>query len=584
VTSTGDPTDATGRTAQPGTLERMSHLFVRTLREDPADAEVPSHRLLVRGGYVRRVASGLWSWLPLGMAVLHKVERVVREEMAAIGAQEVHFPALLPREPYEVSGRWSDYGAELFRLTDRRDAQLLLGPTHEEFFTLLVKDIYTSWKDLPAILFQIQAKYRDEPRPRSGILRSREFLMKDSYSFDLDAAGLQAAYDAHRAAYQRIFTRLGLDYRIVRAHSGAMGGSASEEFLAPAAVGEDTFVYADGGDYAANVEAADRRVDTPVDPTVGPAELVATPGAATIESVCALLGVDPRTSLKSMVYAVDGAPVVVLVRGDREVLADRLADALAPAVVELADEGVFALHPALVKGYIGPQGLQEQGIRVFADVDVVPGSAWVVGGNAVDTHLVRAVAGRDFTVDDTVDCATVVGGDLDPLDGLPLRVGRGIELGHIFQLGQKYAAALGLEVAGPDGRPVTVTMGSYGVGVSRAVAAVVEQNHDDRGISWPRGLAPYDVHVLAVGKAGQVEAAEALCAELCAHGFDVLLDDRGLSAGVAFKDAELIGMPTVLVVGKGLAAGLVEVKDRRTGEREDVGLDAAAVARLLRQR
>jgi len=557
----------------------MSHLFLRTLREDPADAEVPSHRLLVRGGYVRRVASGLWSWLPLGMAVLRKVEQIVHTEMRAIGAQEVHFPALLPREPYEISGRWTDYGPELFRLTDRRDAQMLLGPTHEEFFTLMVKDLYTSWKDLPAILYQVQTKYRDEPRPRSGILRSREFLMKDSYSFDLDAAALQAAYDAHRGAYERVFTRLGLDFRVVRAHSGAMGGSASEEFLAPAEVGEDTFVYTDEGSYAANVEAAHHRVDTPVPAEVAPAELVPTPGAATIESVCAMLGADPRASLKSMVYAVEGAPVVVLVRGDREVLTDRLAAALAPATVELAAEGVFALHPALVKGYIGPQGLQEQGIRVLADVDVVPGSAWIVGGNAADTHLVRAVAGRDFTVDQVLDCATVVAGDLDPDEGCPLQVGRGIELGHIFQLGQKYAAALGLEVAGPDGRPVTVTMGSYGIGVSRAVAAVVEQNHDDRGIVWPAELAPYDVHVVAVGRAGQLEAAEALCVELAAAGFDVLLDDRGLSAGVAFTDAELLGMPTMLVVGKGLAGGVVEVKDRRSGEREDV-LVGAVVARL----
>ncbi len=556
-----------------GSVERMSHLFVRTLRDDPADAEVASHRLLVRAGYVRRVASGIWSWLPLGMAVLHHVERVVHEEMRSIGGQEVHFPALLPQEPYETTGRLEDYGAELFRLTDRRGAPMVLGPTHEEFFTLMVKDLYTSWKDLPAILYQVQTKYRDEPRPRSGILRGREFLMKDSYSFDLDQAGLQAAYDAHRGAYQRIFTRLGLDYRIVQAHSGAMGGSASEEFLAPAEVGEDTFVYTEGGSYAANVEAA-RRTPTSVavQPQPAPAETVPTPGSATIEAVCAALGASAQESLKSMVVTVDGAPALVLVRGDRELLLDRLAAALAPAAVELADDAVFAAHPHLTKGFIGPQGQQALGVPVYADIDVVDGSAWVVGANSVDAHLSGAVAGRDFSVDRLLDVASVVEGDLDPVDGLPMRVGRGLEMGHIFQLGQKYAAALGLAVAGPDGRPVTVTMGSYGVGVSRAVAAIVEQHHDERGIVWPREVAPYAVHVVAVGKAGQHEAAETLAAALAETGLDVLLDDRGMSAGVAFKDAELLGMPTTVVVGKGLADGVVEVRDRATGARSDVPL------------
>jgi len=547
-TTVGSVTSSTaGR--PPGTVERMSHLFLRTLREDPADADVPSHRLLVRAGYVRRVSSGIWSWLPLGMAVLRNVERIVHSEMLAIGAQEVQFPALLPREP-------------------------------EELFTLMVKDAYSSWKDLPVLLYQIQAKYRDEPRPRSGILRGREFLMKDSYSFDLDDAGLQASYDAHRAAYSRIFTRLGLDFRIVHAHSGAMGGSASEEFLAPAEVGEDTFVYAEGGSYAANVEAARRGDGTPPpDVEHKPAEVVPTPGASTIEAVCSLLGVAPRGSLKSMVYVVDGAPTLVLVRGDREVLEDRLRDALAPAGVELADDVVFADHPHLVKGFLGPQGMSAHGVRVVADTDVLPGTAWVVGANSPDAHLVGAVAGRDFAIDTTAEIGSVVAGDVDPVEGRPLRIGRGIELGHIFQLGRKYADALGLQVAGPDGGAVTVTMGSYGVGVSRAVAAVVEQHCDEAGIVWPAEVAPYDVHLVAVGRAGQLEAAERLAGELAGRGKRVLLDDRGLSAGVAFADAELLGMPVIVVVGRGLAGGEVELRNRRDRTAEPVAL--AGVVGLL---
>jgi prolyl-tRNA synthetase len=552
------------------TVLRMSSLFLRTLRDDPADAEVPSHKLLVRAGYVRRVAAGLWTWLPLGKIVLDRVAAIVREEMHAIGGQEVLFPSLLPREPYEVSGRWTEYGDQVFRLHDRRGGDYLLGPTHEEMFTLLVKGEYSSYKDLPVTLYQVATKYRDEARPRSGILRGREFVMKDSYSFDLDDAGLQRSYDAHREAYVRIFTRLGLDYRIVSAVSGAMGGSASEEFLAPTPVGEDTYVTCSSCGYAANVEAVPS-VAPPVDPTVehGPMSEVPTPNTPTIETLAASLGVPASATLKNVLVKVDGKPVAVGVPGDREVDLTRLEAALAPAVITAFEAEDFAAHPQLVRGYLGPQGGL---VTYYADRRIADGTAWVTGANKADTHVRNAVAGRDFTVERYLDVADVEPGDPCPRCGSPLALDRAIEIGHIFQLGRKYTDAFGLDVLGQDGKPQRVTMGSYGIGVSRAVAAILEQNHDDRGPIWPAEVAPAEVHVVAVGKAGQREAAEELAAELAEAGHRVLLDDRGVSAGIAFADADLLGMPTIVIVGKSLADGEVEVKDRRSGERSRVGL------------
>jgi prolyl-tRNA synthetase len=551
---------------------RMSTLFLRTLREDPADAEVPSHTLLVRAGYVRRVAPGIYSWLPLGVKVLDRVATVVREEMDAIGAQEVHFPALLPREPYEQTGRWTEYGDLLFRLKDRRGNDYLLGPTHEELFTLLVKGEYSSWKDLPLSLYQIQTKYRDEARPRAGILRGREFVMKDSYSFDLDDAGLQASYDAHRDAYVRIFTRLGLDYRIVSAVSGAMGGSASEEFLAPAPTGEDTFVACTSCDYAANTEAVEVRPPDTTDAEHPPLRVLDTPDTPTIDTLVDELrrqGIEIGASgtLKNVVVTLrqpDGATelLVVGVPGDREVDLKRLEANVSPAEVLPFDD--FAKHPQLVKGYIGPQGLT--GVRYVVDPLVAPGSAWATGANTEGKHAVDVVCGRDFEPDGVVPAAEVRDGDRCPRCGSQMRIGRGIEIGHVFQLGRKYADAFGLDVLGQDGKPVRVTMGSYGVGVSRAVAAIAEQAHDEKGLVWPRAVAPADVHVVGVGKGDQVPEAERIAAELEQRGLRVLLDDRGASPGVAFKDAELLGMPTVVVVGKGLADGEVEVRDRRSGE------------------
>jgi prolyl-tRNA synthetase len=572
---------------------RMSTLFLRTLRDDPADADVPSHRLLVRAGYVRRVAPGVYSWLPLGLAVLRNVEQVVREEMVAIGAQEVLFPALIPREIFERSGRWSDYGDALFRLTDRREADYLLAPTHEELFTLTVKGECSSHKDLPLSLFQIQTKYRDEARPRAGILRGREFVMKDSYSFDLDDAGLARSYRAHREAYERIFTRLGLSYRIVSAVSGAMGGSASEEFLAPTPAGEDTFVECSSCAYAANIEAAEiapppagaeshpaaQEVDTPGTPTI----------AALVEWLRTAREFDGRRfsagdTLKNLVLKTRAPQstgwnlLVIGVPGDREVDLKRVAAQLEPTAVAVAEPEDLAHHPELVTGYIGPQLLASLGVPYLVDPMVTEGSTWVTGANRPGRHAVDVVRGRDFVPAGEIGAVEILNGDPCPRCRASLRVSRGIELGHAFQLGRKYAAVFGLEVSGPDGQPVVVTMGSYGVGVSRAVAAVAEQTLDDLGLCWPRSVAPADVCLVATGKGeAPFEVGDALVTELEASGLRVLYDDRrGVSPGVKFRDAELIGIPLIVILGRGLVEGVAELRERATGERRDVPLSALA--------
>ncbi|MTB86796.1 proline--tRNA ligase [Aeromicrobium senzhongii] len=568
---------------------RMSQLFLRTLRDDPADAEVPSHKLLVRAGYVRRVAPGIYSWLPLGLRVLAKVEAIVREEMGAIGGQEVRFPALLPRDPYEATERWTEYGDNLFRLKDRRGNDMLLGPTHEEMFTLLVKDLYGSYKDLPAILYQIQTKYRDEARPRAGILRGREFIMKDSYSFDVTDEGLEAAYQAHRAAYIRVFDRLGFEYAIVQADSGAMGGSASEEFLVVSENGEDTFVRSPGG-YAANVEAVTTVVPDPIPFDGLPASHVEdTPDTPTIETLVAhaneafprddrpWTAADTLKNVLVMLRHPDGStePLAIGLPGDREVDAKRLEAQVSPAEVEAFDETAFAKYPDLAKGYIGPGVLGTEkatGIRYLTDPRVVDGTSWITGADQPGKHVFDLIAGRDFTSDGTIEAAEVRAGDPAPDGSGPLELARGMEMGHIFQLGRKYAERLGLQVLDENGKLVTVTMGSYGIGVSRAVAAVVEGSYDEAGIVWPREVAPFDIHLVVAGKAPELfEGADAIVADLEAAGLEVLYDDRPkMSPGVKFKDAELIGVPTIVVVGKGLADGVVEVKDRATGERRDV--------------
>ena len=593
-------------------LHRLSTSFIRTLREDPADAEVASHRLLVRACYVRRAAPGVYTWLPLGLRTLRKIEDIVRQEMDAMGGQEVHFPALLPAEPYQATGRWDDYGPTLFKLRDRKDGDYLLAPTHEEMFTLAVKDLYSSYKDLPAVIYQIQTKYRDEARPRAGIIRGREFVMKDSYSFDIDDAGLAAAYQAHRDPYERIFTRLGLDYVIVNAMAGAMGGSHSEEFLHPCEIGEDTFVRSSSG-YAANAEAVTTVVPEPVDASgIGPARVVDTPDTPTIDSLVELCNrAYPRSdgrawtaadTLKNVVVTLihpggERELLVVGVPGDRDVDMKRLEAAVAPAEVEMAGDTDFETHPELVRGYIGPTAIgpnsplrrvekREDGtevltgsVRYLVDPRIVEGTSWVTGANTDKKHVLDLVMGRDFTADGTIEAAEVREGDPAPAGSGPLHLARGIEIGHIFELGRKYSQALGLTVLDENGKARVVTMGSYGIGVSRVMAALAEANHDDKGLTWPVQIAPYHVQVLATGKDQAVfDVAEQIASSLDADGIEVLYDDRRkVSAGVKFADAELLGLPYTLVVGRDLAKeGTVEIRDRRTGERRSVPADAAA--------
>jgi len=583
-------------------VTRLSNFFLRTLRDDPADAEVASHRLLVRAGYIRRQAPGVFAWLPLGLRVKAKIEQIVRDEMAEAGAFEVHFPALLPREPYEVTGRWEEYGDALFRLHDRKGADYLLAPTHEEVFTLLVKDLYSSYKDLPLAIYQIQDKYRDEARPRAGLLRGREFTMKDAYSFDVDDAGLDASYQAQRDAYERIFARLGLEYVIVQADAGAMGGSRSEEFLHPTPVGEDTFVRSAGG-YAANVEAFTTVVPEAIGfEGLGEPVIFDSPDTPTIDTLVAhcnsvLDGAyTAADTLKNVVLALthlDGTRelVVVGVPGDREVDAKRVEVAFAPAAVEPATPEDFARHPLLVKGYIGPWSptgavLGEEsatGIRFLLDPRVVDGTSWITGANLDEKHVHSLVAGRDFTADGVVEAASVREGDPAPDGSGPVSLARGMEIGHVFQLGRKYAQALGLQVLDENGKLVTVTMGSYGIGITRLLAVIAELGNDERGLIWPEAVAPFDVHVVATGKdAAAFELADSLAAQLEAAGRDVLYDDRlKVSPGVKFADAELIGVPRIVIVGRGAADDQVELWDRRTGDREVVAV-AEALARLAR--
>jgi prolyl-tRNA synthetase len=565
----------------------MSTLFLRTLRDDPADAEVASHRLLVRAGYIRRIGAGIYSWLPLGVITLRNIERVIREEMDKAGFQEVHFPSLLPREPYEATNRWEEYGPSLFRLQDRKGADYLLGPTHEEMFTLMVKGEYSSYKDLPLSIYQIQTKFRDEARPRSGIIRGREFVMKDSYSFDLDDAGLDISYQKHRDAYVSTFDRLGLKYNIVKAVSGAMGGSKSEEFLAPCTTGEDTYVLCPSCGFAANVEAMVTKVDA-VDSTATPAlEELDTPNTPTIDSLVQVLnerfggGFTGASTLKNVMLVADGKAISVLVPGDREVDLKRFQENLG-GIHELRtfEDADFAKFPGLVKGYIGPQNAQALGITVYADPRVAPGSAWVTGANKKDRHARNVVNGRDFTPDAYVEAAEVRAGDACPECATEVVIDRAIEIGHIFQLGRKYAEALSLTVLDQNGKTQVVTMGSYGIGVTRAVAAIAEQTYDEIGLSWPVELAPAKVHIVATGKEDlPFDTAEKIAVELEAAGVSVMLDDRrGTSPGVKFKDAELIGNPVIVVVGKSLEQGNVEVRVRKSGDKQEVALASAVTS------
>ena len=579
-------------------ITRLSQLFLRTLREDPADAEVPSHKLLVRAGYIRRAAPGVYSWLPLGLRTMRKIEGVVREEMDAMGGQELLFPALLPKEPYEATNRWDEYGDDLFRLKDRKGADMLLGPTHEEMFTQTVKDLYSSYKDFPVTLYQIQTKYRDEARPRAGILRGREFVMKDSYSFDMSDEGLDESYAKHRETYQRIFGRVGIRYEICKATSGAMGGSASEEFLAYSENGEDTFVVSSAGDYAANVEAV---VTVPPAPTPIEGQPEAkeydTPASETIDALVEWANkeqvlidgraVEAADTLKCMMIKVDDPRAVdedgnkvgpqltgVLIPGNRELDEKRLEASLEPATFELASDEDFKNTDFLVKGYVGPRALNANGVRVLADPRVVEGSSWITGADAPQKHVVGLVAGRDFTVDEFIEAAEVREGDPAPEGNGTVQLARGIELGHIFQLGRKYTEAMDVQILDENGKRAVPTMGSYGIGVSRMMAVVAEQRHDEKGLVWPVAIAPYQVHVAVANKdAAALEAGDRIAAELSDAGLEVLFDDRPkVSPGVKFKDAELLGMPFIVILGRAFADGNVELRIRG-GETLEVPAD-----------
>ena len=596
-------------------------MFLRTLREDPADADVDSAKLLQRAGYIRKAAPGIWTWLPLGLRVLNKIEAIIREEINGIGAQEVHFPALLPREPYEATHRWEEYGDNIFRLKDRHEADYLLAPTHEEMFTLLVKDMYSSYKDLPVTLYQIQTKYRDEFRPRAGLIRGREFIMKDAYSFTIDEEGMRKAYYDERGAYERIFQRLDLKYVPVFAMSGPMGGSASEEFLAPMPIGEDTFALAPSGK-AWNVEALSTPEPPAVDCAATPAaDKRATPNAGAIDEMVDYANARyPREDgrawqaadiLKNVVIAVKHAEdenhdepwrelVVVGVPGDRVVDMKRLEAQFAPSEIEEAIEDDLKAHPELVRGYIGPMGVGPQArggkkastaddagdaLRYLIDAHVARGSAWFTGADERDVDYYNLVYGRDFKADGVVEAVEVRHGDMSPDGSGPLSFERGVEIGQVFQLGLKYSKALDLKVLDQNGKAVPVWMGCYGIGVSRVLACIAETHHDEAGLAWPSVIAPAAVHVVATGKdAVAFEGAEKLVAELEAKGLEVIYDDRKkVSPGVKFKDAELIGVPLVAVVGRDYVNdGTIELRDRN-GENK-VAVPAAEAADALAER
>ncbi len=556
---------------------RMSRLFLRTLRDDPSDAEVDSHRLLVRAGYIRKVASGLYSWLPLGARVLQRVSEIVREEMDRAGAQELLLPIVQPLELWERTGRDKSYGPLMFKFEDRKGTGFALSPTAEELVSAIVAGEYTSYRDLPVNLYQINWKYRDELRPRFGLLRAREFLMKDAYSFDRDLAGLQAAYDAMFDAYGQVFTRCGLTFRAVKAQSGEIGGDTSQEFMAVAAVGEDAFVWCESCDYAANTEAATRRPthQSAAPAAAGPRTRVHTPDLPGVDGVARHLGTSPDLVLKCIAFDVDGELGLAVVPGDREVNEFALKGALPGQTVRLYRDSDFTAHPDLPKGYIGPDFVGAK--VVLCDSAVRAPHGWVTGANEIDHHTTDTVLGRDFTPTAWGEIVVVAPGDQCPSCGAALRIDRGIEVGHVFQLGTKYAEALGANYTDDAGEQHPMVMGCYGIGISRIVAAVAEEHHDDNGLAWPAALAPYDVHLLALGDVGP--AADALYSELTAAGHAVLYDDRDARPGVKFADADLLGIPVQLVVGtKGLARGVVERKMRVTGERDELQVDAVVPA------
>jgi prolyl-tRNA synthetase len=552
---------------------RLSELFAPTLREDPAEAEVPSHRLLLRAGFIRQVAAGVYTTLPIGLRSIRKIERVVREEMDASGAQEIRMPIVLPAEPWKATGRWELYGDLMFRLSDRHGREMLLGPTQEEVVTPLVDAELPSYRDLPVNLYQIEWKYRDEFRPRFGLLRGREFLMKDAYTFDRDEEGMGRSYQTMYDAYVRVFDRLGLDYVVVEAEPGQIGGGVNHEYMARAEVGEDRFVECENGDYLADWKAATPLPPDPVPEGTAPVEVIETPSASTIEAVASLLGLPAEQTLKSMLYDAGGRTLAVLVPGDREVEEAKLERAFFPTSVRRFEDADFAAR-GLVKGFVGPQGMGED-VVILADHSVRGGADWVAGANEPDRHATGVNTPRDFRIDRFEDVVALRDGDRCPNDGGSLSVGRAIVLGHIFQLGTNYSGPLGARFIDEDDSERPYLMGSYGIGISRILAAAVEQFHDDGGLRLPKVLAPFDAVVLIANRDDEavVEQAERIYGELRDRGVEAAIDDREETAGVKFADADLIGYPVQVVVGKrGVAAGTVDLKLRATGERSQAPL------------
>jgi prolyl-tRNA synthetase len=558
---------------------RLSKLFVPTQREDPAEAEIASHRLLLRAGFIRQVMSGVYTILPLGLRTMRRIEGIVREEMDSAGAVELRMPIVLPADPWKATGRYDLYGDTLFKLTDRHDRELILGPTQEEVVALLAAGDLPSYRDLPMNIYQVEWKYRDEFRPRFGMLRVREFLMKDAYSIDRDDDGMRESYRIMYEAYERVFTRCGIDYVIVEADPGQIGGGVNHEFMARATVGEDLFVECENGDYLADTEAARPMAPEPAGDGIEPLTEIDTPDTPTIDALATLLGVEPSTTLKCIMFDVGGKTAAVLVPGDREVNVNKLEKLVFPEKVRPLDESDFPAR-GFVKGYVGPQGL-DGSVTIFADLTVRGGRDWVTGSNQVDRHVRGANAGRDFRVDRWEDVVEFREGDRCPIDGGALKIGRSIVVGHIYQLGTKYSEPLGARFVDEDGSEKPYVMGSYGIGFARIMATTIEQRHDDAGMIWPKALAPFQVVVVVATRdhAGAVGEAERIYAELRERGVDVVIDDRQQTAGVKFADADLIGYPVQVTVGKrGVEAGTVDLKLRATGERSAAPIAQAASA------
>jgi prolyl-tRNA synthetase len=558
---------------------RLSRMFAPTLREDPADADIASHRLLLRAGFIRQVMAGVYTSLPMGLRTMRKIEAVVREEMDAAGSNEIRMPILLPAAPWRATGRYDLYGDNLFKLVDRHERELILGPTQEEVVALLAAGDLPSYRDLPVNVYQVEWKYRDEFRPRFGLLRGREFLMKDAYSIDRDEAGMRESYRIMYESYQRIFERFGLDLVIVEADPGQIGGGLNHEFMARAGVGEDLFVECENGDYLADTEAARPLAPEPAGEGAEALTEIDTPNTPTIESLATLLGVEPGRTLKCVMFDVGGTSAAVLVPGDREVNVDKLKKLVFPANVRPFDDDDFASR-GFAKGYVGPQGFDEK-VQVFADLTVRGGKDWVTGSNLVDRHVTGANAGRDFRVDRWEDLVEFREGDRCPIDGGALLVGRSIVVGHIYQLGTYYSEPLSATFVDEDGSEKPYLMGSYGIGITRIMAAATEQSHDDDGLIWRKVMAPFEVIVIVATRDHDptVTEAERIHAELRDRGVDVVLDDREQSAGVKFKDADLIGYPVQVIVGKrGVEAGTVDLKLRATGERTQAPIGEATSA------